>query len=100
MNPRINKRKVCTFIIAGALIIAIIIIIVSRQSFQRWIKDIKSDYTGGINRTVTVYDYDGNQIESYSGKFDVEYKSDGTVKFDIDGKRTIITGGIIINQEE
>lgn len=100
MNPRITKRKVCTFIFVGAIIIAIIIIIVSSQSFQRWIKDIKSDYTGGINRTVTVYDYDGNKIESYSGKFDVQYKSDGTVKFDIDGKRTIITGGIIINQEE
>lgn len=47
-----------------------------------------------------IFEFYGKEIESYSGKFDVEYKSDGTTKFDIDGKRTTITGGIIINQEE
>lgn len=90
-------------IIAGSTVIvaiAFIAIMVSSQSFQRFLKDIRSDYAGGINRTVTVYDYSGNMLEQYKGKFDVEYKSDGSIKFDLDGKRTIITGGIIINQEE
>lgn len=95
-----NKRSKLTVMVFGAVVVIIVGLALSSQSTKRWFKDITSDYTGGLNRTVTVYDYNGNKIESYSGKFDVEYKSDGTVKFDIDGKRTTITGGIIINQEE
>lgn len=34
------------------------------EGFQREMKSISSDWTGGLNRTVTVYDYNGekNQI--------------------------------------
>lgn len=99
------KKKINTSSLVRGAIVAVIVIValaafLSTESARRWFKDISSDYTGGLNRTVTVYDYSGNVIESYTGKFDVEYKTDGTVKFDIDGKRTVITGGIIINQEE
>lgn len=97
---RRNKSSKLTVVGFIAVVAIIAGVVLSSQTARRWFKDIASDYTGGLNRTVTVYDYNGNKIESYSGKFDVEYKSDGTVKFDIDGKRTTITGGIIINQEE
>lgn len=52
-------------------------------------------------RTVTVYDYNGQEIESWSGKFDVYLKKPtNSVYFDTeDGKRVFINGGIIICED-
>lgn len=71
------------------------------ESGKRAIKDTKSNLSGGIERTVTVYDIDGEIIQQYSGKFDVSYDSE-RIKFDDEkGKRHIIyytTGTIIIDE--
>ena len=68
-------------------------------SWQRGIKSIKSDMGNGLDRTVTVYDYNGQKIDSWSGKFDVS-ESENEVYFDdANGKRVIIHGGIVINEE-
>ena len=39
--------------------------------FQRSIKSIGSNITGGLDRTVTIYSYDGKKLGEWSGKFDV-----------------------------
>lgn len=71
------------------------------ESQQREIKSIKSNWTGGLNRTVTVYDYNGQEIKSWSGQFDVKETDRNSVYFDTaEGKRVIISGGIIINEEK
>ena len=67
-------------------------------SFSRSLKSTASDFTGGLNRTVTVYDYNGEEIKSWSGRFDVS-ESENEVYFDLNGKRIIIHGGIVINEE-
>lgn len=67
-------------------------------SWKRGLKSIGSDISGGLNRTVTVYSYDGDVLGQWSGKFDVSESAAETF-FDIDGKRVIIQGGIIINEE-
>lgn len=59
----------------------------------------QSNLSGGINRTVTIYDYNGNQINSWTGTFDVT-NSEYETYFDIDGKRVVIHGGIVINEEQ
>lgn len=70
------------------------------ESQQRELKTIRSDWTGGLNRTVTVYDYNGQKIKSWSGQFDVNETDRNSVYFDTaEGKRVIISGGIIINEE-
>lgn len=70
------------------------------SSVSRNIKSINSDFSGGLNRNVTVYDYEGNVIRSWSGKFDVS-ESENEVYFDDErGKRVIIHGGIVINEEK
>lgn len=62
-------------------------------------KSTVSNVTGGLNRTVTVYDYNGQEIKSWSGKFDVT-EDDNEVYFDDENdKRVIIQGGIVINEE-
>lgn len=69
------------------------------ESGKRALKTEKSNLSGGINRTVTVYDYNGNQINSWTGTFDVT-NSEYETYFDIDGKRVVIHGGIVINEEQ
>lgn len=67
-------------------------------SWQRNVKSFASDFTGGLDRTVTVYSNTGEKINSWSGRFDVS-ESENEVYFDIDGKRIIIHGGIVVNEE-
>lgn len=70
----------------------------STASGQRALKSQESNLGGGIERTVTVYSYDGDVLGEWTGKFDVT-ENDQETYFDIDGKRVIIQGGIIINEE-
>ena len=85
-------------IIAMILVLITILSLTGCTSMHRDMKTISSDWGGGLNRTVTVYDYNGNPIQSWTGKIDIS-ESDNETWFDLDGKRTIIQGGIIIIQE-
>lgn len=85
------------------IILLVIVTILSlcgcTASIRRSWKSIGSNITGGLERTVTVYDYNGNEIKSWTGKFDVS-DSENEVYFDDEnGKRIIIHGGIVINEE-
>lgn len=90
-----RRWKVFTVI---ALLIVTSVFMTGCQSWQREMKSLRSDLNGGLNRTVTVYTYDGVPIKSWSGKFDVS-ASENEVYFDLNDKRTIIHGGIVINEE-
>lgn len=82
-----------------AILAAVCLMASGCASWSRSVKSVKSDFGGGIDRTVTVYDYNGNKIKSWSGKFDVT-EDDQEVYFDDEnGKRVIIHGGIVINEE-
>lgn len=70
------------------------------EARKREAKSIRSNWTGGLDRTVTVYDYNGQKIKSWSGRFDVKETDRNSVYFDTEeDKRVIISGGIIINEE-
>lgn len=74
------------------------------ESGKRSLKTWDSEKSGGLQRTVTVFDMQGEEVAKYEGKFDVEEsQSDGVVKvkFDVDGKRHIIyaqTGTVLIDE--
>lgn len=70
------------------------------ESFQRSIKTFKSEYAGGLNRTVRVFSSSGELIESYEGRLDVEANEYGNkVLFDLNGKRVIIYNATVIVEE-
>lgn len=75
------------------------------ESWHRTVKDFQSNYGGGINRTVTLLDYQGDTIKQWTGKFDVQFDTSGAgqVLFDRiengERKRVVIQGGIVINEE-
>lgn len=62
----------------------------SCASWERGMKDFKSEVSGGLNRTVNVYSMTGELIKSVEGKIDIEESdSNNKVKFELDGKRYI-----------
>ena len=68
---------------------------------KRALKTQQSNFSGGIERKVTVYDIEGDVIAEYRGKFDVEYDNDRILFDDENGMRHIIyypTGNVIIDE--
>lgn len=84
-----------TLLILCLVSLGIIVYIDSQEQFN------KNKLVKTPCRTVTVYDYNGQEIESWSGKFDVYLKKPtNSVYFDTEeGKRVYINGGIIICED-
>ena len=92
------KKAMAVGLIIGVMLIGVTLVAGS-SSVKRNIKSVTSDLGGGLERTVTLYDYTGKEIERWTGKFDVS-ESENEVYFDVDGKRVIIHGGIVVNEEK
>ena len=88
-------------LILAAVCIVSPIVYMQTESGQRALNDQKSNFGDGIERTVTVYDINGEIIEQYSGKFDVETTSEYIIFDDENDKRHMIyftTGNVIITE--
>lgn len=71
------------------------------ESGKRALKTQKSELNGGITREVKVYDMEGDLVQSYKGKFDVDYDNDRIIFDDENGLRHIIyypTGTVVIDE--
>lgn len=105
-----TKYKIIVLVIEVILLVAMVggcaAYHTKTESGKRSLKTWQSETTGGIDRTVTVYDINGEEVAKYTGRFDVEESSqEGVVKikFDCDGKRHIIyaqTGTVLIDENE
>ena len=79
--------------------VACVSIVNRAGSVQRFSKGVESNLTGGLKRTVTLYDHNGNVIKQWNGKIDISEATDET-DFIVDGRRIIIHGGITTIEEE
>ena len=71
------------------------------ESGKRALKTQESELNGGITREVKVYDMEGDLIQSYKGRFDVDYDNDRIIFDDENGLRHIIyypTGTVVIDE--
>jgi hypothetical protein len=89
-----KKEKI---IIAGTILL-LVAIIFNSASLSRTIKTIHSDVSGGINRNVKVYSYDGKLIKEYEGKIDIQ-ENENKVLFDLNGKRITIYNSPVVVEE-
>ena len=72
------------------------------QSGKRAMKTQQSNFEEGLERTVRVYDIEGDLIQEYSGKFDVDYDAERIIFDDNNGKRHVIyysTATVIIDEK-
>lgn len=100
LRNRSIKRFV-PFIMIAIIVIGLGIIFTRTASFQRFVKSVKSDYTGGLERTVTVYDGNGNVLKEWSGKIDIQESDYGNkVLFELDGKRKAVYNAEVIVEEK
>lgn len=66
---------------------------------KRGIKSIKSNWTGGLKRVVTLYDYNGKVVQRWQGNIDMS-DSEKETDFILNGnKRVVIHGGITVIEE-
>lgn len=75
----------------------------STEAGKRARKSQDSNFNGGITRRVRVYDMDGDILEEYKGKFDVDYGSERILFDDENGKRHVIyykSGTVIVDEIE
>lgn len=89
-------------IILGAILIVSPIVYMNTEAGARALKDQQSNFNAGIERVVKVYDVNGELIEQYEGRFDVETTSSYVLFDDENDKRHMIyytTGTIIIDEK-
>ena len=92
------KKKIVCLVMVVVLIL--ICCVGCSESFNRTVKSYNSEYGGGLNRTITVYDQNGQVIKQYKGKVDIQDTEYGNkVLFDIDDKRVVIYNGVVIAEE-
>lgn len=93
-----KKLKMSFFAVVTALVLCFAS---CTESSKRTIKDFSSDWNGGLERTAVLYDYNGDTIKTWSGKFDIrDSGNDNQIFFDLNGKRVWIQGGIFIAEEK
>lgn len=97
----ITKQRVA---FVAALVVSVLAIVMvcglaGCSSCSRSVKSMSSDIDGGLNLTVTLFDNAGNKLKSWHGKIDLE-SNDQEVFFDLNGKRVIIQGGIVVSEED
>ena len=91
----------CGMIVSAILLGFMLWYFGSTEKGKRAMKSQESNFNGGIERTVKVYDIKGEIIAEYEGKFDVDYNESRIIFDDENGKRHIIyynTATVVIDE--
>jgi len=80
------------------VLLALVMSIGACSKLDKKVKDIQSNYMGGLDRTIRVYSLNGTLIKEWESQADISI-SQGKTLFEIDDKRVIIQGGIVISEE-
>lgn len=94
------KRKTFICMIIMAAFVACASMFTSCESCSREMHSLQSDFGGGLYRRVTLLDYQGDTLKVWEGKFDVQFTDRNSAYWDQNGKRVMVSGGIIINEEK
>lgn len=78
------KKRWIAFIVIALMLVSVLC---GCASIQRDLKDIDSNFSGGLDRVVTVYNANGEVLKTYEGKIDLAPTEGGIVKFDLNGQR-------------
>lgn len=88
------KKKIIKIVVSALLIVSLFAF-GGCASCSRDLKSCSSDINGGLYRTINVYSLDGKLIATYEGKIDIDNNANGSVMFDLDGKRYVYYHAIV-----
>lgn len=94
-----KTSSILIIILVAALVIGLVALTFSGANFQRTIKSWRSNYTGGLYRIVSVYDYNGNLLREYGPAMIDISESENETFFDYNGNRIVIHNAIVIVEE-
>ena len=64
-------------------------------SLERGCKSFSSDLNGGLERVVKVYSLDGDLLAVHEGLIDIDDNTNGSIMFDLNGKRYVYYNAIV-----
>ncbi len=89
--------KIGTRIVAICAVALTVLGLGGCASFDRQWKTVESN-TAGLNRRVTLYNDKGEVMREWEGVISLG-DDDAQIMFDLDGKRYVIQGGIVVVEE-
>ena len=101
--------RVAAAVATVAFVVFLAWLLVTPASCARWRERRRVEYEYGTPRHVTLYDFNGEVVREWSGKCDVEYRTDGAVDlvfYTDDGeieRRTMVSigyGQLIVETED
>lgn len=96
---RSRSGSVAIILVVIIFVIGLLALTFSGANFQRTIKSWRSNYTGGLYRIVSVYDYNGNLLREYGPAMIDISESENETFFDYNGNRIVIHNAIVIVEE-
>lgn len=100
MIKKEKYKKIFLNAVPVLIIACLFLFLFNTESCSRTRKNISSDFGGGIERTVTLYDFYGNEIRSWNGKFDIKESENKVLFDDQNGKRVVIYNGVVVSEEK
>ena len=94
-----SRSSILIIILVAALVIGLLALIFTGANFKRTLKSWRSNYTGGLYRIVSVYDYNGNLLREYGPAMIDISESENETFFDYNGTRIVIHNAIVIVEE-
>ena len=94
-----KTSSILIIILIAVLVIGLLAFTFSGANFKRTLKSWKSNYTGGLYRIVSVYDYNGNLLREYGPAMIDISESENETFFDYNGTRIVIHNAIVIVEE-
>lgn len=88
-GEKMNRKPILLTVSCIAAVLTMMLVFSGFASLERFSKTIDSDLNGGLDRTVVIYTYTGEELARYEGKIDLETTDGGKLLFDLDGKRYI-----------
>lgn len=82
-------------VMAMLILVLCMIPLAACASFERSCKSWESDMNGGLYRIVNIYSLTGELIASYEGLIDIDDNTNGSIMFDLNGKRYVYYNAII-----
>ena len=102
-KKKYRKSVIAVFVAAVVLLLVGMLFYYNKtESGKRAFHTQESNFNGGLERKVTVYDAIGNVLYEYEGKIDVEYENGKVLFDDENGKRHVIyynTGTAIVEEK-